>query len=104
MKNFQVTAIDAKGKTTQELVVADSEQELLQIIKNKKLFLVDYTEAVSKSNLSPKLKLKSLVIYCRQLGTMVASGIPIIQSLDMLQNKADNSRSQHVFRAVYEEV
>jgi type IV pilus assembly protein PilC len=68
------------------------------------MYLLDYRETKSESDSISKLKMKSLVIFCRQLGTMVTSGIPIMQALDMLQSKADNAKTKKIFRNIYEEV
>jgi len=104
MKNYQVTVIDVKGKTKHEYFSAESEQELRQQVKNKQLFMVEFVQSDETSSSGSILKMKSLIIYCRQMGTMVSSGIPIMQSLEMLQNKADSPKSRKIFRSVYEEV
>ncbi len=104
MRSFQVKAIDASGKNVNELVFADDIEELIQNVKNKSLFLLDYRETKSSSNSVSKLSVKSLVIFCRQLGTMIGAGIPIMQSLSMLLEKADTPKSKRVYRNVFEEV
>jgi type IV pilus assembly protein PilC len=104
MKSYYVTAVDTRGKTVSEIIMAENNLEVVQIIKNKQMYLLDYKETKSESDNISKLKMKSLVIFCRQLGTMVTSGIPIMQSLDMLQSKADNAKTKKIFRNIYEEV
>lgn len=104
MRSYHITAVDIKGKTIQDIISADSTQELVQIVKGKQLFLLEFKEGVTSSESITKLSIKSLVVFCRQLGTMVSSGIPIIQSLDMLQGKADNKKAKKIFRNIYEEV
>lgn len=104
MKSYYVTAVDNRGKTVSEVIMAESNLEVVQIIKNKQMYLLEYKETKSESESITKLKMKSLVIFCRQLGTMVTSGIPIMQALDMLQSKADNAKTKKIFRNIYEEV
>lgn len=104
MRSYQVKAIDARGKSVNEVFFADNVQDLIQNVKGKSLFLVEYRETQTSSKQISKLSVKSLVIYCRQLGTMISAGIPIMQSLIMLLEKADSPKSKHVFRNVYEEV
>lgn len=104
MKSYYVTAVDGKGKTVSEVIMAENNLEVVQIIKNKQMYLLDYKETKSESDNISKLKMKGLVIFCRQLGTMVTSGIPIMQALDMLQSKADNAKTKKIFRNIYEEV
>jgi type IV pilus assembly protein PilC len=57
-----------------------------------------------RESVGTRLKIKHLVIFSRQMATMISAGIPIIQALDMLQSKAENKRSKEVFRNVFEEV
>jgi len=104
MRSFHITAVDVKGKTIEDIVSAESTQELTQIVKGRNLFLLEYKEGTAASDSITKLKIKSLVVFSRQLGTMVASGIPIIQALDMLQSKADNRKAKQIFSNIYEEV
>lgn len=104
MKSYHIQAVDQGGKTIEDIIAAEDAQELAQIIKSRSLYLLEYKEGVSTSVSITKLPLKSLVIFCRQLGTMVGSGIPIVQALDMLQAKADNKKARQIFRNIYEEV
>lgn len=104
MKNYHITAMNQEGKQFNDVIFAEDPQDLVQQIKTKQLYLLDYKEGRSKSDSIVRLKTKSIVIFCRQLGTMVSSGISIIQSLDMLQSKADNAKSKKIFSNIYEEV
>jgi type IV pilus assembly protein PilC len=104
MKSYHVTAVDSNGKTIEDIITAENDQELTQIIKSKALFLLEYKEGISTSDSITKLNLKSIVVFCRQLGTMVGAGIPIVQALDMLQSKAVNKKARQIFRNIYEEV
>lgn len=104
MKSFQVKAIDASGKNVNDLFFAEDIEELIQNVKSKSLFLVEYRETKAISNSVSKLPIKSLVIFCRQLGTMIGAGIPIMQSLSMLLEKADTPKSKRIYRNVFEEV
>lgn len=104
MKGFQVKAIDASGKNVNELIFAEDIEQLILNVKNKSLYLLEFRETKSTSNTISKLSIKSLVIFCRQLGTMIGAGIPIMQSLSMLLEKADTPKSKRVYRNVFEEV
>lgn len=104
MKSYQVKAINMNGKTINEVIVAKNTEDLLQNVKDKSMFLIEYRETVASSSSIRKLPIKSLVIFCRQLGTMINAGIPIIQALGMLLEKADSAKSKKIYRNVYEEV
>lgn len=101
---FRYTAADASGNTLIETLNADSPEHLMAQIHAKGLFCLKYEELDINNSVASKLKLKSLVIFCRQLGTMLNAGIPISQALHMIQDKADSFRSRKVFAQLYEDV
>jgi type IV pilus assembly protein PilC len=101
---FRFTAVDASGNSVTETLAADSPEHLMSQIHTKGLFCLEYEELGVNAQTASKLKLKSLVIFCRQLGTMLNAGIPISQSLHNIQDKADNPRARKVFGQLYEDV
>ncbi len=104
MKSYKVQIIDAAGKKGTEIILAENEEELVQIVKNRSMFLMQYHETDASIQSFSKLPLKSIVIFNRQLGTMINSGISIMQSLSMLLEKADSLKAKRIYRNIYEEV
>lgn len=104
IKTFQVTSMTRVGKRSNSVISVATVEELKKTMKEKDLYLIDYKEINPKEVLGKKLNTKSLVVFSRQLSTMIAAGIPIIQALDMLQSKADNKRSKDIFRSIFENV
>ncbi len=104
MKTFQVTSMTRLGKKSNNIFSFANDDDLKKMMKEKELYLIDYREINPKEVMGKKLNTKSLVVFARQLSTMIAAGIPIIQALDMLQSKADNKRTREVFRNIFETV
>jgi type IV pilus assembly protein PilC len=52
----------------------------------------------------PKVKGKDVVIFTRQFATMIDSGLPIVQALDILSKQADNKAFRKVLMGVKEHV
>lgn len=104
MKTFQVTSMTRQGKKSNGIFSVASDDDLKKTMKEKDLYLIDYREINPKEVMGKKLSTKSLVVFSRQLSTMIAAGIPIIQALDMLQSKADNKRSKDIYRNIFENV
>ena len=104
IKTFQVTSMTRVGKRSNSVISVATVEDLKKTMKEKDLYLIDYKEINPKEVLGKKLNTKSLVVFSRQLSTMIAAGIPIIQALDMLQSKADNKRSKDIFRSIFENV
>ena len=92
------------GKRSNSIYSVATLDDLKKTMKEKDLYLIDYKEVNPKEVMGKKLNTKNLVVFSRQLSTMIAAGIPIIQALDMLQSKADNKRSKDIFRNIFENV
>ncbi len=54
--------------------------------------------------LQPKVKTKDVVIFTRQLSTMIDSGLPLIQALDALATQQDNSTFKKILLKVKADV
>jgi len=52
----------------------------------------------------PKVTGRDVVIFTRQLSTMIDAGLPLVQSLDILSNQQDNSTFKKALRAIKADV
>jgi type IV pilus assembly protein PilC len=108
MANFQYSALDAKGEQTTGVVTATNEAEAIQQLRAKGLYPTQIQEegkghkgkmvapakskaksAVksSKSQLGGRVKPKNLMIFTRQLATLIDSGLPLLRSLTVLEKQ-----------------
>lgn len=112
MPNFQYTALDAKGEQTNGVVSANSEAEAIQQLRGKGLYPTQINEEgkgkkgkaaaskgskakaaakkSSKSHLGGRVKPKNLMIFTRQLATLIDSGLPLLRSLTVLEKQEPN--------------
>ncbi|MFA6141783.1 MAG: type II secretion system F family protein [Candidatus Omnitrophota bacterium] len=96
MANFKYVAKDQEGKSVTGVFEAANRQEVINALRKKDLIIVSVGEASSKfsSILSfgskKKIKLEDLVVFSRQLSTMVDAGIPLVGALDILGEQMDN--------------
>lgn len=51
-----------------------------------------------------RVKLKDLVVFTRQLSTMISAGVPLVRALATLQNQTDNKHFQEIIAGVSKEV
>ncbi|HSX52903.1 MAG TPA: type II secretion system F family protein [Patescibacteria group bacterium] len=58
----------------------------------------------SKLKLPKKVKLKDLVIFTRQLSTMISAGVPIVRSLSTLQSQSENKYFRGVVTSISKDV
>ncbi|MFA6079064.1 MAG: type II secretion system F family protein [Candidatus Omnitrophota bacterium] len=109
MANFKYAAKDATGKTVSGTVEAKDRAAAIDIIRKKDLILVSINEASAKWNLSfsfgkPKIKMDDIVVFSRQLSTMVDAGIPLVGALDILGDQIENKAFGEIIMKVRSDV
>ena len=52
----------------------------------------------------PKITVKDVVIFTRQLSTMIDAGLPLVQSLDILGKQQENTTFKKVLLAIKNDV
>ena len=108
LKNFTYVAKDFTGKTIKGSYQCENSQELVNYIADKGLFCVSVTEGMSFGGSNRrgahKFKTKELSICCRQLSSMLSSGLTLIKSLDILYNQQENKYAHDTWRNIYDDV
>lgn len=96
MANFKYIAKDSEGKSLNGFFEAADYAAAIDALRKKGLIIVSVNEALSKFKFSTpsfgkkKIKMDDLVVFSRQLATMVDAGIPLVGALDILGEQADN--------------
>ena len=109
MANFQYTALDAKGEQTTGTVPAASEADAIQQLRGQGLYPTQVveegkgsltagksksTKARGKKSVKKvtggKIKPKVLMIFTRQLATLIDSGLPLLRGLTVLGKQEPN--------------
>jgi type IV pilus assembly protein PilC len=110
--NFSYTAIDKTGKRITGTIEAPSIAAASQALKLRELRPVGIKPTGGGSFLSKlpigsknkKVKLKDLVVFTRQLATMINAGVPLVRSLATLQVQTENSAFKRTISDVSKEV
>ncbi|HXB59542.1 MAG TPA: type II secretion system F family protein [Candidatus Acidoferrales bacterium] len=103
MPSFVYTAREtATGKEIRNAVEAASEQAAIAALLNRNLLVVSIQEKISKKGKTQggKVRLADLVIFTRQLATMVDAGITIVQSLQALAEQTSDKVMRDVIKDV----
>jgi type IV pilus assembly protein PilC len=93
MPSYIYTAREtATGREIRNAVEAATEQAAIAALLNRNLLVVSIQEKVSKKGKTKggKVALADLVVFTRQLATMVDAGITIVQSLQALEEQTQN--------------
>ena len=59
---------------------------------------------IALPGLGEKIKTRDVVVFTRQLGTMIDAGLPIVQCLDILASQTENKKFRGVIRQLKEDV
>ena len=103
MPTFTYSAREtATGREIRNMVDAASEQAAIAALLNRNLLVLSIQERIGKKGKTKggKVKLADLVVFTRQLATMVDAGIAIVQSLQALADQSPNKVMRDVIRDV----
>jgi type IV pilus assembly protein PilC len=113
MKKFSYSVKDKGGRTLKGEIEAQDKQQALASLREKGMLVVRLEETAQrkafslksgKSKKSAKVPMDELVLFTRQMATMVASGITIVTALDTLAEQVDNEGFKFVLRDIKESV
>ena len=103
MPSFSYIARDsASGREIRSIVDASSEVNAIAALLNRNLMVVSIQEKAAKKGRTAggKVSLADLVIFTRQLATMVDAGLAMVQSLQALAEQTDNKVMRDVIKDI----
>lgn len=103
MPTFAYTAREtASGREIRNTVDALSEQSAIAALLNRNLLVVEIREKIAKKGQTKggKVSNADLVVFTRQLATMIDAGIAIVQSLQALAEQTPNKIMRDTVRDV----
>ena len=105
MKSYSYVARDARGKEVKGKANAENEQEFLEKMKERGVYVSDYKEDDSTNSKSIyKFSTKELAFCCRQLSAMLTSGLTLVKAIDILTKEQENEKAKAIWQDIYENV
>lgn len=105
MAVFRYTAKDSAGRKVSGTLDAADQEHAVETLRSKNLIPIFLLEEKSKQRLrSRKVKLDDLVIFSRQLATMVDSGIPLVQALSILGEQVEKENFRQVILKIRQDI
>lgn len=106
---FTYKAINKDGNQVSGTAEASDRQALMSILKKQGVhpIVIEAGKGKSKGGLfgpSKKVKLSDLVIFTRQLSTMISAGVPLARSLSALQEDARTPYMKEVLTSITKDV
>ncbi|MDQ8153427.1 MAG: type II secretion system F family protein [Gemmatimonadota bacterium] len=101
MPSFQYTARDAKGDLKTGTLEAATKDDVMTQLRQKRMNVVKIEEqAKAKQKTAGSIAMRDIVIFTRQFSTMINSGLPLVQALDILSKQTENKALSAVTRQV----
>ena len=107
MPMFRYAAKERTGRPVNGVTEAVDQKALMDVLRNRELVIISIKEEKKKDKMSlmakfggEKIKLAELVLFSRQMATMIDSGIPLMQALEILSEQIENKS----FKAIVLEV
>ena len=105
MPQFEWQGKTARGESRSGTLKADSEAILRATLRRDGIIITKVVEKkggekVEKYNANKKIKPLAVVLFTRQLATMITSGLPLVQSLDILSNQIEDKNLRGIVREI----
>lgn len=109
MPSFSYQATDRNGKTIRGTLNAADKSSAMTLLTKQGLRPVslELATGVKKSSsgfFKPKVKITDLVLFTRQLSTMVSAGVPLLRSLTTMHDQVENPTLKEVIAALIKDV
>jgi type IV pilus assembly protein PilC len=104
---FSYTAQTKEGKTIQGTAEAANKEALVSLLSKqgaKPLVIKSEGDKIGKAKKGKKVKSKDIVIFTRQLSTMISAGVPLTRALATLQTQTDSKYFRQVLANIMKEV
>jgi type IV pilus assembly protein PilC len=110
MPVFKYVAKDQSAKTVSGKLVAKDKAIVVDELRKRKMVVISVTEVKGVSafgfglETGKKVRTDDLVIFSRQLATMVDAGIPLMQSLDVLREQVRHGEFKRVISSIHDDI
>jgi type IV pilus assembly protein PilC len=108
MPHFKYTVKDSAGKTITNSADSKNRDTMIDLLRKQQMTIISLEEdkdAQARAvQLAKKVKLDDLVIFSRQLSTMVEAGIPLVNVLDILGQQVEKKGFAAVIKKIRDDV
>jgi type IV pilus assembly protein PilC len=109
MPLFSYQATNSGGKTVQGTITATDKTTALNLMTKQGLkpISVEIKSNVKKGGkgfFKPKVKITDLVLFTRQLSTMVSAGVPLLRSLTTMRDQVENPTLREIISDMIKDV
>lgn len=111
MPAFRYAAKDANGRAVAGVLESSDERTLANLLRQQQLIIISIRPEAKKAKFSlthlgfgGRIKLPELVLFSRQFATMIDSGIPLVQALEILTEQIDHPGFKKIIGEIKKDV
>lgn len=110
MDTYAYTAKDKEGNLVKGTIEGYDERNVVGLLRKEELFVISIKAQPKKAFSGPnkgkgrKIKLSELVIFARQLTTIIESGIPLIQGLEVLHEQIEDANFKMIIAELKKDI
>jgi len=106
MPTFKYIAKEITGKTVSGVLEYSDKALLVEALRKKDLIIISIEETAKRRPVfsGGNVKLEEIVIFSRQLATMVDSGIPLVQALDILCEQIEKPVFKNIMAKIKDDI
>jgi type IV pilus assembly protein PilC len=110
LATFRYVVKNAESRTVSGKIAADSKAAVVEELRKRDFTIISVNEikraapAGRRPFQNAKVKTEEIVIFSRQLATMVEAGIPIIQGVDALQEQVSNPTFKRTLASIRDDI
>ena len=106
MPTFRYVAKESSGRTVSGTLEYSDKSLLIDALRRRGLVIISINETAKRKAVrgAKKVKLDDIVIFSRQLATMVDSGIPLVQAMDILYDQIEKSNFKNIVATIRDDI
>ena len=105
MPTFRYVAKEPTGRTVSGILEYSEKALLIKALRKRSLVIISVNETAKRRvGGSKKVKLDDVVVFSRQLATMVDSGIPLVQAMDILCDQIDSPNFKSIAATIRDDI
>ncbi|MBF0330700.1 MAG: type II secretion system F family protein [Candidatus Omnitrophica bacterium] len=112
MPTFRYAAKDQDARSLTGKIEANDVNMVIEELRKRRLIIISIDEEKPSAFFAPKsgaaggkrIKSEDVILFARQMATMVDAGIPILQTMDALEDQASNPSFKKVLAQVRDDI
>ncbi len=109
MPRYRYKAVNEAGDTQLGVIEGNNPENAEDVLRSKGYYPQEITALVEKERkgeieLSPKIKINDLAVFCNQFAVVLKAGVSILHSLEIMSAQTENKKLKAVLLDVYEKI